>query len=164
MGYEKIDKTVSLAELSRPSSIENNRWENIEGLLKEHYHTGQSHEEADAYSHLMFLKGMLFQKWFHIPSDSELENQINGRISFKKFLGLFLHKTSPDHSTFSRFRSGLSKEAMTQLNNEILLQLAHKGLSINEVEQIRCGQEDMILDFRGMIRRSDPWRHTSAQA
>ena len=36
----------------------------------------------------------------HIPSDPELENQINDRISFKKFLGLTLDKPSPDHSTF----------------------------------------------------------------
>jgi IS5 family transposase len=145
MGYKKVDKTVSFAELSLLSSIENNRsvkmmeqihkavnWENIEALLKEHYHIGQSHEGADAYSPLMLLKAMLLQKWFHIPSDPELENQINDRISFKKFLGLSLDKPSPDHSTFSRFRSRLSKEAMLQLNNEILLQFAHKGLSINE--------------------------------
>jgi len=145
MGYKKVDKTVSFAELSLLSSIENNRsvkmmekihkavnWETIEALLKEHYHIGQSHEGADAYSPLMLLKAMLLQKWFHIPSDPELENQINDRISFKKFLGLSLDKPSPDHSTFSRFRSRLSKEAMIQLNNEILLQFAHKGLSINQ--------------------------------
>ena len=145
MGYKKIDKTVSFAELSLLSSIENNRsvkmmerinksvnWKNIEALLLEHYHIGQSHEGADAYSPLMLLKCMLLQKWFHIPSEPELENQINDRTSFKKFLGLSFDKPSPDHSTFSRFRSRLSKEAMIQLNNEILLQFAHKGLSINE--------------------------------
>ncbi len=145
MGYKKVDKTVSFAELSLLSSIENNRsvkmmeriskavnWENIEALLKEYYHIGQSHEGADAYSPLMLLKCMLLQKWFHIPSDPELENQINDRISFKKFLGLSFDKPSPDHSTFSRFRGRLSKEAMIQLNNEILLQFAHKGLTINE--------------------------------
>ena len=108
MGYKKVDKTVSFAELSLRSSIENNRsvkmmeriskavnWENIEALLKEYYHIGQSHEGADAYSPLMLLKCMLLQKWFHIPSDPELENQINDRISFKKFLGLSLDKPSP---------------------------------------------------------------------
>jgi len=80
----------------------------------------------------MLLKSMLLQKWFHIPSDPVLENQINDRISFKKLLCLSLDKPSPDHSTFSRFRSRLSKEAMIQLKNEILLQFAHKGLSITE--------------------------------
>lgn len=99
-----------------------------EALLKEYYHSGQSHEAADAYSPLMLLKCMLLQKWFHIPSDPERENQIKDRIFFKKFLGLSFDKPSPDHSNFSRFRGRLSKEAMIQLNNEILLQFAHKVL------------------------------------
>ncbi len=145
MGYKKVDKTIGFAELSLLSSIENNRsvkmmerinkavaWENIEALLKEYYHIGQSHEGADAYHPLMLLKCMLLQKWFHIPSDPELENQINDRISFKKFLGLPFDKPSPDHSTFSRFRSRLSREAMIEINHELLLQFAHKGLAINE--------------------------------
>ena len=80
----------------------------------------------------MLLKGMLLQKWFHIPSDPELEDQINDRISFKKFLGLPLDKPSPDHSTFSRFRSRLSKEAMIKLNDEVLVEFERRGLSINE--------------------------------
>jgi IS5 family transposase len=68
----------------------------------------------------------------HISSDPELENQINDRISFKKFLGLTLDKPSPDHSTFSRFRSRISKEAMIELNDVVLQEFAKRGLSINE--------------------------------
>jgi len=44
---------------------------------------------------------------------------VNDRISFKKFLGLTLDKLSPDHSTFSRFWSRISKEAMIELNNAV---------------------------------------------
>ena len=108
------------------------KWKNIEALLLEHYEVGTSKEGADAYPPLMLLKSMLLQKWFHIPSDPELENQINDRISFKKFLGLTLDKPSPDHSTFSRFRNRLSKEAMIELNNVVLQEFAKRGLSINE--------------------------------
>lgn len=145
MGYKKVDKGISFAEVALLRSMENNRsvemmerinkavaWENIEALLHEYYPTGQSHEGADAYHPLMLLKCMLLQKWFHIPSDPELENQINDRISFKKFLGLPFDKPSPDHSTFSRFRSRLPREAMIAINHELLLQFAHKGLTINE--------------------------------
>jgi hypothetical protein len=54
----------------------------------------------------------------------------NMRISFKQnILNSYL---SPDHSTFSRFRSRLSKEAMTWINNEVLQQFSRKGLTINE--------------------------------
>jgi IS5 family transposase len=61
-----------------------------------------------------------------------LENQINDRWSFKKFLHLALSKPSPDHSTFSRFRKRLSKKAMDQINSEILRQFESQGLTINE--------------------------------
>ena len=57
---------------------------------------------------------------------------MNDRLSFKKFLGLSFSKTSPDHSTFSRFRSRLSKDAMDQINTEILRQFENQGLTINE--------------------------------
>ena len=80
----------------------------------------------------MLYKCLLLQKWFHIDSDPELENQINDRLSFKKFLGLSFSKPSPDHSTFSRFRARLSKNAMDQINSEILRQFEAQGLTINE--------------------------------
>jgi IS5 family transposase len=97
-----------------------------------HYTVGTSSEGADAYPPLLLFKCLMLQKWFRINSDPELENQINDRLSFKKFLGLPLSKPSPDHSTFSRFRSRLSKQAMDQLNSEILRQFEGQGLTINE--------------------------------
>ena len=145
MGYKQIGENLSFADLAISKSLEHNRslkmmekinkvvkWKNIEALLLEHYEVGTSKEGADAYPPLMLLKSMLIQKWLHIPSDPELENQINDRISFKKFLGLTLDKPSPDHSTFSRFRNRLSKEAMIELNNVVLQEFAKRGLSINE--------------------------------
>ena len=107
-------------------------WQNIEALLLEYYEQGKSTQGADAYQPLTLLKCLLLQKWFHIQSDPELENQINDRISFKKFLSLPLDKPSPDHSTFSRFRSRLSKEAMIHMNNIVLQEFGERGLSINE--------------------------------
>ena len=77
----------------------------------------KSKEGADAYPPLMLLKALLLQKWFRIKSDPELENQINDRISFKRFLGLPLDRPSPDHSTFSRFRSRLGKWALMKINS-----------------------------------------------
>ena len=107
-------------------------WTRIDEILIAHYTVGTSNEGADAYPPLLLTKCLLLQKCFHIDSDPELENQINDRLSFKKFLHLPLNMPSPDHSTFSRFRGRLSKNAMDQVNTEILRQFESQGLTINE--------------------------------
>ncbi len=145
MGYKKMNRNLGFAELALASSLKHNRslktmekmdkainWSSVNSILMSHYVVGASSEGADAYPPLLLYKCMLLQKWFRINSDPELENQINDRLSFKKFLGLSFSKPSPDHSTFSRFRSRLSKEAMDQVNSEILRQFEQQGLTINE--------------------------------
>jgi len=145
MGFKKMDNSLGFADLALASSLKHNRslklmekldksieWSRIEAILLSHYTIGTSGEGADAYPPMLLFKCMLLQKWFRINSDPELENQINDRLSFKKFLGLSFAKPSPDHSTFSRFRSRLSKNAMDQINSEILRQFESKGLTINE--------------------------------
>ena len=145
MGYKRIDQNMTFAEVSLLTSMEHNRslkrlekinqvidWSQVEEILMGHYTIGSSREGADAYSPLMLLKGLLLQKWYRIDSDPELENQINDRISFKKFMGLSFDQHSPDHSTFSRFRGRLSKEAMSKINSIVLQQFSRKGLTINE--------------------------------
>jgi len=145
MAFKKIEKNLSFADLALANSMKNNRslklmqkldnaisWSRVEAILLNHYKVGTSSEGADAYPPLLLFKCMLLQKWFRINSDPELENQINDRLSFKKFLNLSFSKPSPDHSTFSRFRSRLSKKAMDQINTEILRQFEKQGLTINE--------------------------------
>ena len=145
MGFKKLDRSPGFADFALASSLKHNRslklmetlresidWNRIENLLFSNYSVGTSGQGADAYPPLMLFKCMLLQKWFRINSDPELENQINDRLSFKKFLGLPFSQPSPDHSTFSRFRSRLSKNAMDQINSEILRQFEAKGLTINE--------------------------------
>ena len=145
MGYKRWTKNMSFGEMALSKSLEKNRslktmeqinkiidWVEVEERLMDYYTIGRKEEGADAYPPLLLLKGLLLQKWFRIPSDPELENQINDRISFKKFLGLPLEQPSPDHSTFSRFRSRLSKDAMIWINSEVLQQFSKKGLTINE--------------------------------
>ena len=145
MGYKKIDRTISFADLILKDSMDKNRclirlmdiassidWASIESVLMGHYTFGTSKEGADAYRPLLLFKCLLLQKWFHIDSDPELESQINDRISFKKFLGLSFNDPSPDHSTFSRFRGRLSKKAMDQINSKILRHFEKQGLNINE--------------------------------
>jgi IS5 family transposase len=145
MGFKKMSRSLDFADFALSSSLEANRsvqlmekisasinWSRVEAVLMQHYTVGNSQEGAKAYPPILLFKCILLQKWFRIPSDPELENQINDRLSFKKFLGLSFSKPSPDHSTFSRFRSRLSKAAMEQINSEILRQFEARGLSINE--------------------------------
>jgi len=145
MGYKNLDINMTFADLALESSLKHNRslklmqkldasinWSRVERILLSHYTVGTSGEGADAYPPLMLFKCMLLQKWFRINSDPELENQINDRLSFKRFLGLSFDRPSPDHSTFSRFRSRLSKVAMDEINSDILRQFEAKGLTINE--------------------------------
>ena len=143
MSYKKMDNNFSFTDLSLADSMERNRsvsrmekinaiinWSSIESLLLKHYAVGKSTEGADAYPPLLLLKCFLIQQWFRIESEPELETQANDRISFKKFLGLSFDQPSPDHSTFSRFRSRLSKNAMAKINSEVLMQFTSKGLTI----------------------------------
>lgn len=145
MAFKKIESKIDFAELAFSSSMDKNRtlktleqmnkvidWSRIEKILKKDYKIGFSNEGADAYPPLMLFKCLLLQKWFRIPSDPELESQINDRISFKKFLKLPFDMPSPDHSTFSRFRKRLSKKAMIKINSEVLKHFDKEGLSINE--------------------------------
>ena len=145
MGYKRIDRNMTFAEVSLLTPMEHNRslkrlekinqvidWSQVEEILLLQYTVGTSREGADAYPPLMLVKGLLLQKWYRIDSDPELENQINDRISFKKFLGLSFDQHAPDHSTFSRFRGRLSKEAMNRINSAVLQQFSRKGLTITE--------------------------------
>jgi len=145
MGFKKLKNEFTFADAVLEGSKKNNRslkkmkalnnsvdWNRIENILMSHYTVGTSSEGADAYPPLLLYKCLLLQKWFHIESDPDLEDMINDRFSFRTFLNLPLSKSSPDHSTFSRFRKRLSKDTMDQINSEILRQFESQGLTINE--------------------------------
>src|SRR6185312_86029 len=50
---------------------------------------------------LLMFKALLLQQWYHL-SDAELEEALNDRMSFRRFLGLSLEDASPDHTTLCR--------------------------------------------------------------
>ncbi len=145
MAYKQLENQLSFADIAITNHADKNRsliflkninnsidWEPVEKLLKNNYKIGKAKEGERAYSPLLLFKCFLLQKWFQIKSDPELESQINDRISFRSFLKLPMDCSSPDHSTFSRFRKRLSKNAMIKINSELLWQFNQQGLSINE--------------------------------
>ncbi len=145
MAYKKIDNYLSFADIAIRKHADKNRslmflkkinntidWDPVDELLIKFYKPGKSNKGERPYSPLLLFKCMLLQKWFQIKSDPELESQINDRISFKDFLDLPIDYASPDHSTFSRFRKRLSKDAMVQINSVLLKQFYQQGISINK--------------------------------
>jgi transposase, IS5 family len=64
-------------------------WENIEAVLNEHYEVGKSEEGADAFPPLLLMKCMLLQKCFRIPSDPELQIQINDSWGSNNFCHIY---------------------------------------------------------------------------
>lgn len=99
MAFKKTDTDFGFGDLALASSLKHNRslklmenliayidWSRIEAILMCNYTAGTSTEGAKACPPPLLSKCFLLQRWFYINSDPELENQINDRLSFKKFL------------------------------------------------------------------------------
>ncbi|MGI0021789.1 MAG: transposase [Nitrososphaeraceae archaeon] len=81
------------------------------------------------HSVLLFFKRLLLQAW-HNLSDYALEEVLDGRLSFRRFVGLSVLEKAPDHSVFSRFRDQLIQHGIhEQLFGELDRQLESRGLT-----------------------------------
>lgn len=81
-----------------------------------------------AYKPLVMFKALLLQSLYGL-SDMELEEALGDRLSFKRFVGLALEETVPDHSTLCRFRNLLIGENLLEkLFGELDRQLDAAGL------------------------------------
>lgn len=77
---------------------------------------------------LMMLKALLLQQWWGL-SDADLEEAINDRVSFRRFMGLSLEAAAPDHTTLCRFRNRLADEGLAEpVFAEFSRQLEKRGL------------------------------------
>lgn len=102
-------------------------WTRIEAYLRTIY---ASAEGNLAYAPLLMFKALLLQSWYGL-SDPALEKQLARDLLFRRFVGLNLSDTIPDHSTIWRYRQALDKANVTQaLLKEVNLQLHQKGLLI----------------------------------
>src|SRR5690606_6383456 len=59
-----------------------------------------------AWSPVVMLKSLLLAKWFKL-SDPALEDALQDRISFRRFVGLAFNDTTPDETSFVVFRNRL---------------------------------------------------------
>jgi transposase len=79
------------------------KWYRFEKLLRKLAPDGAGRPPFDA---LLMFKALLLQQWYGL-SDAELEEALNDRVSFRRFLGLTLDADAPDHTTLCRFRNRL---------------------------------------------------------
>ena len=75
------------------------------------------------YPVLVLFRALLLQSLYGL-SDRELEDALNDRLSFKRFVGLSLEEASPDHTVLHRFRnllieSGLLEKLFAELDHQL---------------------------------------------
>lgn len=81
---------------------------------------------------LMLFKCLLLQAWYNL-SDYTLEEALDDRLSFRRFVGLSVSEKAPDHSVFSRFRDQLIKRKIQEiLFHELGRQLENRGLIVKK--------------------------------
>jgi IS5 family transposase len=81
-----------------------------------------------AYAPLLMFKALLLQSLYGL-SDMELEEALADRLSFRRFVGIGLEETVPDHTTLNRFRNLLIEEKLLEkLFAELDRQLDQAGL------------------------------------
>ena len=81
---------------------------------------------------LLLFKSLLLQTWYSL-SDYALEEVLDDRISFRRFVRLSLAEKAPDHSVFSRFRDQLVRHGIhEELFKEINRQLEERGLIVKK--------------------------------
>lgn len=79
------------------------KWYRFEKLLRRLEPEGAG---RPPYDQLIMFKALLLQQWYAL-SDAALEEALNDRVSFRRFLGLPLEADAPDHTTLCRFRNRL---------------------------------------------------------
>ncbi|MGH3850205.1 MAG: IS5 family transposase, partial [Pseudonocardiaceae bacterium] len=120
----KVGQNAALERLSR--EVE---WRRFEKILSRLRPDGAGRPPFEP---LLMLKALLLQQWYRL-SDADLEEAINDRVSFRKFLGLSLEAASPDHTTLCRFRNRLAEAGLSErLFGEFATQLDERRLLLKQ--------------------------------
>lgn len=133
----RADEQYSLVEAFVGRKLGTNaRLERIEGLVKWYRFEKLLERLHDApvgrpsYPVLVMFKALLLQQWYGL-SDVELEEALNDRLSFRRFVGLGLDEPTPDHTTLCRFRNDLAATGLAdKLFAEMNRQLEQLGLML----------------------------------
>src|SRR5215468_6580757 len=102
-------------------------WAEVEQELQGIYSAASG---RPSYPLLTLFKALLLQQWYGL-SDPRTEEAIGDSISFRRFVGLSLADTVPDHSTLSRFRAQLG-DRFWKLQEAFNRQLDRRGLIVRQ--------------------------------
>ena len=119
---------AALTELDDVHALLN--WSKLEAHLVS-IHNKTSGEKA--WPPLMMFKVLLLQSWYKL-SDPQLEKQLARDLLFRRFVGLGLDQSVPDHSTLWRLRQKLADGLWDTLLQEINAQLSIQQLYIKAGE------------------------------
>jgi transposase, IS5 family len=85
-----------------------------------------------AWPALTMLKCVMLAKWFGL-SDPQLEECLQDRLSFRRFVGLSLNDSTPDETTFVRFRARLRERGLDRrLFDDTLAHLERQGMLVKD--------------------------------
>jgi len=73
-------------------------WNPIRGIIEVAYTKGYKSTGRPSYDSLVLFKTELLRTRYGL-SDGEVEEQVNDRLSFSRFVGLGLEDTAPDSTT-----------------------------------------------------------------
>ncbi len=103
-------------------------WSKIEILFADVY---SSREGRASFPVLVYVRILLLQAWYDL-SDQGIEEALDDRLSFRRFVGLPLDEAAPDHSAIWRFRQKLQGERLEALFVAIGEQLDALGLVVRK--------------------------------
>ncbi|WP_296558738.1 IS5 family transposase [Pigmentiphaga sp.] len=134
---DRLDRAVAWATLVKPIAA-----------LPEY--RGGEKGGRPAWPAITMLKCVMLAKWFGL-SDPQLEECLQDRLSFRRFVGLSLTDATPDETTFVRFRARLREARLERtLFERTTAELDRRGLLVKEgslvdamiVEQARGSKRD----------------------
>jgi IS5 family transposase len=100
-------------------------WSALETIVAGIY---ASREGGRAYPLLTYVKLLLLQQWYGLSGEG-LEAAVDDRLSFRRFAGIPLSESVPDHSSVWRFREQLARRGLAaKLLAEVNRQLDAEGL------------------------------------
>lgn len=124
-------------------------WAPVRAVIGTVHTTGSTPTGRPSYDGLMLFKIELLRVWYGLR-DEGVEEMVNDRISFSRFVGLSLAAPAPDSTTVLRFRRAMAEAgALDQALREINRQLEAQGLVVKRGAIIGASVTDSPRRPRG---------------